>query len=291
MLIKESHIDVPTKADGEGNMRKAPANLIPNEGIFLHHPTIPSHPRARFPGVVLFSEIYQVTGPVARLARQIAGRGYIVAALSSYHEFTGPEALSYDNAGTDAGNKYKKQKTLGGYDEDAKLTVDALIEQKTCNGMIGAAGMCLGGHLALRCCVTESSRVKAGMCWFATDLQYPSSSSERRGTLGKGGDDTLQRVGECGGEVIMVHGKLDNHVPPAARDLIRRRMHEEGVNFSWYEIAGAQHAFIRDELSKGRYDPPVADITFEMMMELFGRTLRSHLGERDDGKVKVEDVC
>jgi carboxymethylenebutenolidase len=51
-----------------------------------------------------------VTGPVARFARQIAGQGYIVAAPSSYHEFTGPEPLAYDVPGTDAGNDYKIKK-------------------------------------------------------------------------------------------------------------------------------------------------------------------------------------
>lgn len=29
------------------------------KGIFLFHPVIPDYPNARFPGVVLFSEIYQ----------------------------------------------------------------------------------------------------------------------------------------------------------------------------------------------------------------------------------------
>ena len=56
---------------------------------------------------MLFSEIYQVTGPVARFARQIAGQGYIVAAPSSYHDFTGPEPLAYDVPGTDQGNEWK----------------------------------------------------------------------------------------------------------------------------------------------------------------------------------------
>lgn len=51
-----------------------------------------------------------VTGPVARFARQMAGHGYIVAAPSSYHEFTGPEPLAYDGPGTDEGNQYKIQK-------------------------------------------------------------------------------------------------------------------------------------------------------------------------------------
>jgi hypothetical protein len=37
-------------------------------------------------------------------------------------------------------------------------------------------------------------------------------------------------------------------------------------------------AFIRDELSKGRYDPAIAGICFQMLLELYGRVLRSDLG-------------
>lgn len=50
---------------------------------------------------------HAVTGPVARFARQIAGQGYICAAPSSYHEFTGPEPLKYDAEDTDKGNAWK----------------------------------------------------------------------------------------------------------------------------------------------------------------------------------------
>jgi carboxymethylenebutenolidase len=74
--------------------------------LFLFHPTISSGQKARFPAVVVFTEIYQVTAPVTRFCRQIAGRGFIVASCSSYHEFMGPEALAYDDEGTDMfGNK------------------------------------------------------------------------------------------------------------------------------------------------------------------------------------------
>jgi hypothetical protein len=51
--------------------------------------------------------LFTVTGPVARFARQIAGQGYICAAPSSYHEFTGPEPLKYDAEDTDKGNAWK----------------------------------------------------------------------------------------------------------------------------------------------------------------------------------------
>ncbi|KAI9774946.1 MAG: hypothetical protein M1840_000162 [Geoglossum simile] len=298
MLITESHIDVETKDSGSKSSMR----------IFLFHPSIPGYPRAVFPGVVVFSEIYQVTGPVQRFARSIAGQGYIVAAPSSYHEFIGPEPLAYDGPGTDVGNAYKVEKVcpspsthrlcgsgtlylpggqpygqkVAAYDEDARLSVDTLLALPSCNGKIGATGMCLGGHLAYRAALDQ--RVKAAVCYFATDIHSHS--------LGEGtNDDSLERAGDIKGELLMIFGKSDNHVPPEGRDLIRKTLHEKGIVFSFYEVAWAQHAFIRDELSKGRYDPGISKICFEMLLELFGRTLRIELGERAGGAYKVEDTC
>jgi len=198
----------------------------------LFHPTVPGYPKARFPGVVLFAEIYQVTGPVARFARQIASQGYIVAAPSSYHEFTGPAPLAYDGPGTDKGNAWKITKTVEAYDEDATLAVDTLVALPTCNGLIGATGMCLGGHLAYRCALDP--RVRAAQCYFATDLHAHS--------LGHGtNDDSLARASDLRhAELVLIFGKQDNHVPPAGRDLIRKTLHEAGVRFSFYEHAWAQ---------------------------------------------------
>ncbi len=50
-------------------------------------------------------------------------------------------------------------------------------------------------------------------------------------------------------------------------------------------------AFIRDELSKGRYDPAISKICFELLLELFGRMLKVDLGGRSGGPMVVEDVC
>ncbi|PPJ50584.1 hypothetical protein CBER1_06283 [Cercospora berteroae] len=269
MLITEIHKDVATKAGGD--MR-----------VFLFHPTIPNYPKAKFPGVVVFSEIYQVTGPIQRFARQIASHGYIVAAPSSYHEFTGPEPLAYDGPGTDKGNDWKVAKKVSAYDEDATLSIDILVGLETCNGRIGATGMCLGGHLAFRAAFDK--RVRAAVCYFATDIHSK--------TLGEGKkDDSLDRVKDIKGELIMIFGKRDTHVPPAGRDLIRKTLHDAGVVFSFYEPAWAQHAFIRDELSKGRYDPALSGICFQMLLELFGRTLDGDLGPLVSETGEVEDVC
>lgn len=50
-------------------------------------------------------------------------------------------------------------------------------------------------------------------------------------------------------------------------------------------------AFIRDELSKGRYDPAITKVGVEMMFELFNRSLKVDVGESDGKKLEVEDVC
>ncbi|KAK4156361.1 Alpha/Beta hydrolase protein [Chaetomidium leptoderma] len=285
MLIKESFADVHTSANGkESSMR-----------IFLFHPTIPGYPNARFPGVVIFSEIYQVTGPVARFARQIAGQGYIVAAPSSYHDFTGPEPLAYDVPGTDQGNEWKITKTLESYDEDSRKSVDYLLSLPTCTGRIGTTGMCLGGHLALR--ASLDPRITASVCYFPTDIHsrtlgpHPAGPNTSATPPSPDSPHTLDVLAQIRGETTLIFGIKDTHVPDAGRDLIRHKLRAAGVTFSFHEFAWAQHAFIRDELSKGRYDPAVSRACFEVLLEVFGRVLRTELGEADGEVQKVEHVC
>ena len=57
--------------------------------------------------------------------------------------------------------------------------------------------MCLGGHLAFR--AAFDSRVLAAVCFFGTDIH-----SE---TLGKGKSDSLKRVKDIKGELVMIFGK------------------------------------------------------------------------------------
>ncbi|TFK30488.1 dienelactone hydrolase [Coprinopsis marcescibilis] len=293
MLITKSYQDIPTKLDANGQPVR----------IFIISPHLPNYPNARFPGVVVFrrvfgiafgplrdfrivcSEIYQVTGPVERFAGQIASRGYIVACPSVYHEFEGPEPIPYDVEGTDRGNKYKIEKKVEAYDEDATLAIDLLVNHVNCNGRIAATGMCLGGHLAFR--AAFDSRVLASACWFATDIHSA--------TLGKGKqDDTLVRVrrGDLTGrgEVMMIFGKQDTHVPRPGRDLIRQTLEDANVVSSFLEVQ-AQHAFIRDEHSKGRWDAALTHALFGCMMELFERTVARDLGTCSNVAADAEHVC
>ncbi|WP_294325415.1 dienelactone hydrolase family protein [uncultured Sphingomonas sp.] len=216
----------------------------------------------RFPGVVLYSEIYQVTAPIRRLAAFIAGHGYVVAVPEVYHEYEAPgTVLAYDQPGTDRGNDLKFTKPVAGFDADATLVIDWLTAHLACSGRIGVAGVCLGGHLAYRAALDP--RVLAAACFYPTDI-HSGTLGERRS------DDSLSRIGEIGAEMLFVWGRQDPHVPYAGRQAIRDALEAAGTRYEWHEV-NAQHAFLRDE--GPRYDPALFVSTTGWMLALFARVL------------------
>jgi len=88
----------------------------------------------------------------------------------------------------------------------------------------------------------------------------------------------------------MIFGKQDTHVPRAGRDLIRKALEDACVPVSFLEVQ-AQHAFIRDESSKGRWDAALTRSLFSFMMEVFERTVGRDLGPKVEGGKGVEHVC
>lgn len=58
-------------------------------GAMRTHIFRPAAP-GKYPGLLFYSEIFQVTGPIRRTAAMLAGHGYIVAVPEIYHEFDLP---------------------------------------------------------------------------------------------------------------------------------------------------------------------------------------------------------
>ena len=65
---------------------------------------------------------------------------------------------------------------------------------------------------------------------------------------------------------------------------------EDLMDYQFLEVQ-AQHAFIRDEHSKGRWDAALTRSLFSFMMEVFERTVGRDLGPRVDDGGKPEHVC
>ena len=230
--------------------------------LHLFRPAVPG----RFPGIVFYSEIYQVTGPIRRLAALIAGQGYLVAVPEVYHEYEAlGTVLNYDQTGTDRGNELKFAKPVAGFDADSKATLAFLRQHEACSGRLATMGVCLGGHLAYRAALDPS--VSAAACFYATDIHT--------GTLGAGkADDSLARMADLKAETLFVWGRQDPHVPFAGRQAIRDRLEAVGARYEWHEV-NAAHAFLRDE--GPRYDPALFLQAVGWALALFQRTLHSPL--------------
>jgi carboxymethylenebutenolidase len=249
LLVEDPFVDVPTPT---GPMR-----------TYVYRPTAAQGTKAaaKFPGVILYSEIFQRTAPIHRTATMLAGNGFLVAVPEIFHEHEAlGSVLAYDKAGTDRGNELKLTKPVAGHDSDARALLDYLAASPHCNGKLGVMGICIGGHLAFRAAMQPD--VRATACFYATDIH--------KGSLGKGGDDSLARAGEIKGELMMVWGRQDPHVPDEGRALIQKRLIEAGTVFTWQEH-NAQHAFLRDE--GPRYDPQLALLSYRQVIELFRRML------------------
>ena len=245
--------------------------ILDNEHVELSTPYGPMRTHifrpvapGKYPGIVFYSEIFQVTGPIHRTAAMLAGHGYIIAVPEIYHEFEpAGTVLAYDQAGSDRGNQLKTTKELASYDADARAVLDHLKSREDCTGQLGAMGICIGGHLAFRAAM--NSDVRGAACFYATDIHKHG--------LGKGmNDDSLERAKEIEGELLMIWGRQDPHIPLEGRLKVQARLNEVGVKFSWYEVNGA-HAFMRDE--GPRYDPELALQLYGIAFDFFHRRLGS----------------
>ena len=246
MILKGDLVqDIPT---ANGPMR-----------TYFFRPAVES---TQFPGIILYSEIFQMTGPIRRFATFLAGHGYLVAVPEVYHELEpAGTVLAYDQAGSDKGNYDKYAKELAAYDDDSRSLLHRMATMPECNGLLGVVGICLGGHLAFRAAMNPE--VRAAVCFYATDIHS--------GTLGAGKkDDSLARASEIKGELLHIWGRQDPHVPVEGRRQILARLDEVGANYQWIEVNGA-HAFMRDE--GYRYDPELEHQLKSMMLSVFNRKL------------------
>ena len=225
----------------------------------VFRPSEPGH----YPGLLLYSEIFQITGPIRRTATLFASHGYIVAVPEIYHEMEpAGTVLPYDQAGADKGNVHKFAKPLAAYDDDARSALQYLASHLDCTGKLGVVGICIGGPLAFRAAMNPE--VLAAACFYATDIHS--------GTLGLGqNDDSLARASEIKGELLHVWGRQDPPVPFEGRTKVRARLEEVGANYQWLEM-NAAHAFLRDE--GPRYNAALASQCYSLALDLFHRRLR-----------------
>jgi carboxymethylenebutenolidase len=216
----------------------------------------------QYPGILLYSDIFQITPTMQRACVRLAGYGFVVAAPEIYHRIEAPGwAPAFDDAGRTKGLDDAANTSVAEFDADSRATLDFLASHPSvAPGKLGAGGFCIGGHLAFRAALQPD--VKATACFYPTGVH--------NGKLGRDADaGTIARLGEIKGELLLVFGTLDPHVPSEGRSAIEAALKAAGTEYTAMHYP-AEHAFMRDE--GPRYDPECTDMAWNDMIGLFRRT-------------------
>lgn len=245
MKLREDEVAVPSP---DGDIRTAvitPVEAPPAGG--------------RRPGLLLYTDIFQLTESTLRTARRFASHGFAVWVPEIYgHGELAGVALEFDDAGKVAGQAGAAGTPVAQFDRDRAAVLDAM-ERADDVGVLFATGFCIGGHLAFRAAFDE--RVAATVCFYPTGLQ--------NGALGADADaGSLARAGDVRGRLMVVFGSRDPHVPAEARLQVVTALYAAGLrDVELHVYAGGEHAFMRDV--GARHDPVLTDLALAEAVSFF----------------------
>ena len=204
----------------------------------------------RWPGLLLYTDIFQVTESTLRTARRLASAGFVVFVPEIYpHGELAGVALEFDDAGKQAGLAGAADTTTAQFDADRVAVLD-FMEKRPDLDQLFATGFCIGGHLAFR--AAFDPRIAATVCFYPTGLH--------NGALGADADaGSLALAAGIHGRLMIVFGSQDPHVPAEARLHVVSALYAAGLDdLALHVYAGGEHAFMRDV--GARHDPILTDL-------------------------------
>ncbi len=221
-------------------------------------------PEGQYPGILFYSDIYQLGRPITRLADRLAGYGYVVAAPEIFHrQLSLGTVIEPTDLGRLRGNEAARRSEISDYDADARAVLSWLLAEATVDPVkLGTLGFCIGGHLAFR--AAFQPEIKATVSIYPTGIHS--------GKLGRGVADTLERASEIKGDLLLIFGASDPHVPSEGRDSILQALDQANISYQ-SRLYQANHTFMRDD--GYRYDPVATDQAWSELIAFLSRIFQS----------------
>ena len=190
---------------------------------------------AKFPGILIYSDIFQLSTSLLSFCKRLASYGFVVAAPEIFHRHEAAGVvLEQNDEGRARGARNALATTIEEFDLDAQAVIEFLQNHSAVEPEnIGAGGFCIGGHLAYRAALNPN--VKGAACFYPTWLS--------NGKLGQGENaGSLERASEIQGELLIIFGLQDQYIPEEARNQIINTLNQAKVKTS-VELFNADHGF------------------------------------------------
>ncbi|MTJ47677.1 dienelactone hydrolase family protein [Dolichospermum sp. UHCC 0259] len=220
-------------------------------------------PAGKYPGIVFYSDIYQLGDAIIRLINYLAGFGYVVAAPEIFHRIEPiGSVIEPNDLGRMRGNDDARRTLISEYDADTRAVIDFLKnEGSVIADQIGTLGFCIGGHLAMR--AAFESEIEACVACYPTGIPI--------GKLGKGVADTIHRFAEIKAEMLLIFGTEDPHISEHDRHTIINALEDAKIHHQFFAYE-AEHTFMRDD--GYRYDPVAATSSWSQIIAFLERKFR-----------------
>lgn len=208
------------------------------------------------PAVLIIHQWTGVSENEKMRARMLAGLGYNVLAADIYGKGIRPQP---PESGKMAG-KYKGDRALFRERLEAALAV-LKKDERTDASRIAVIGYCFGGTGALE--VARSGAEVRGVVSFHGGLGTPTPADAKN----------------IKGEVLVLHGADDPHVPAAEVEAFHKEMNDAKVKYQFVAYPGAVHSFTQksagNDPSKGSaYQAEADQKSWEAMKDFFARILK-----------------
>jgi dienelactone hydrolase len=206
------------------------------------------------PGLVMAPDWLGMNANQIALAKQIAGKDYVILVADVYGIAVRPK--NSDEAGAAAGNMYKHRNVMRARAKAALAQLQAQVGKAPLDGKHwGAIGFCFGGAVAL-----DLARTGADIAGTATF----------HGSL-KTDDPALAK--NIKGMVLAMNGGDDAYTPEADILGFEKEMRDAGVDWQFVNYGGAVHCFaIPTDTGPSRgcqYNARVAHRAFALMHNFF----------------------
>lgn len=215
----------------------------------------------KYPGVLVFQEIFGVNAHIRDVADRVAAEGYVALAPEAFHRDAPGIELGYDEQGLARGIELMSALKPEDIGADATAAYEALRARPDVAGKgIGAIGFCFGGHVTYR---------------IACMLPLAAAASFYGGGIagtGAPGPATVDYTPGIRGRIACFFGDQDGYIPKEAVDKIRNSLAAAGVRHEVHVYSGVGHGFFCD--ARADYDEKSAADAWEKVKELF----RSELG-------------
>ncbi|MFM7140751.1 MAG: dienelactone hydrolase family protein [Alphaproteobacteria bacterium] len=247
-----------TNADGD-RIESREVEFRGKDATLRGHLAHPVDPAAARGGVVLFPDVFGLSGLYRRVARRIAGFGHVVLALDPYSR-EGTPTLPDMTAVMEWIASLPDDRVIG----DVGSAVEHLSGLPGVGGRVAVLGFCLGGQYAIQ----SACRVPglAACVGFYGMLRYDRHDERKPASP----IDLAPRL-SC--PLLGLFGADDPLVPQEDRAALEAVLRLEGKAFSLHVFGGAGHAFANEERADA-FRPETATVAWGLARDFLGRHLR-----------------